>query len=212
VVQPFVYVGAGAKIGENCLLMANSVVMDGCELGDRVVLNPGAIVGGEGFGFAPTPQGLLKIPQVGKAVLESDVEIGANSCVDRAAMGETRVGHGSKIDNLVQIGHAARMGPHCTVVALSGIAGSAQVGKGVTVAAGAKVLGHFPVGDGTQVGAMSLLTGETPKGAQRSGVPAIEHGEWLKLAAALPRLSELLERVRSLEAQVASLRPERSDT
>lgn len=206
VLQPFVYVGAGAVVGQDCLLMPGSVVMDGCVLGDRVVLNPGAVIGGDGFGFAPTPQGLLKIPQVGRAVLESDVEIGANSCVDRSAMGDTRIGHGSKLDNLVQVGHAARMGPHCTVVALSGIGGSAQVGAGVTVAAGAKVLGHFSVGDGTQVGAMSLLTGATPPGARRSGVPAMEHDQWLQMAADLPRLHELLERVRLLEQEVASLR------
>ena len=133
-IQPFVYVGAGARVGRGCTLMPGSVVMDGCEVGDGAVLNPGAVVGGEGFGFAPTAEGLIKIPQVGRAVLEADVELGANSCVDRAAMGETRVGRGSKIDNLVQIGHGARLGPHCTVVALSGIAGSAQLGAGVTVA------------------------------------------------------------------------------
>jgi UDP-3-O-[3-hydroxymyristoyl] glucosamine N-acyltransferase len=207
ILQPFVYVGAGAEVGENCLLMAGSVVMDGCRLGDRVVLNPGAVVGSEGFGFAPTLEGLLKIPQVGIAVVESDVELGAQSCVDRAAMGETRLGMGSKLDNFVQIGHAAQVGPHCTLVAYAAVAGSSRVGAQSVLAARSLVLGHLELAPKTQLGACSMLTESTKEGEQRSGIPAISHPDWLKVAATTKRIPELLERVAALERELEKLQP-----
>ncbi|MBM4364883.1 MAG: UDP-3-O-(3-hydroxymyristoyl)glucosamine N-acyltransferase [Deltaproteobacteria bacterium] len=197
--QPFVYVGAGAQVGRDCVLMAGSVVMDGCVVGDRVVLNPGAVVGGEGFGFVPTREGLVKIPQAGRAVVQDDVEIGANSCVDRAAMGDTVVGRGTKTDNLVQVGHAAEIGPHNVMVAYSGVAGSTRTGAGVTLAARATVLGHLDVGSGVTVGAMSMVTNDVPSGEKRSGIPAIEHREWLRVATLLKELPELFKRVKKLE-------------
>jgi UDP-3-O-[3-hydroxymyristoyl] glucosamine N-acyltransferase len=203
ILQPFCYVGPGARVGKDCLLMAGSVVMDGCSLGDRCVLNPGAVVGGEGFGFAPTASGLLKIPQTGQVVVEDDVEIGANSCVDRAAMGETRVGTGSKLDNLVQVGHGAQVGAHNTLVSGSAVAGSTRTGTGVTLAAHSLVLGHLELGAGTMVGAGSMLTQSTPSGARRTGYPALEHDQWLQVAAQIHRLPELLERVRKLEEELA---------
>ena len=206
ILQPFCYVGAGASVGRDCLLMAGSVVMDGCSLGDRCILNPGAVVGGEGFGFAPTANGLLKIPQTGRAVVEDDVEIGANSCVDRAAMGETRIGSGSKLDNLVQVGHGVQVGPHCTLVSGSAVAGSTRLGTGVTLAAHSLVLGHLEVGDRSQVGAGSMLTTSTPEAARRTGYPALEHDQWLQMAAQIHRLPELLERIRRLEEEVARLK------
>lgn len=206
VVHPGVYVGAGATVGRDCVLMANAVVADGCVLGDRVWLNPGAVVGGEGFGFVPTREGLVKIPQTGRAVVGDDVEIGANSCVDRAAMGDTEVGRGAKLDNLVQVGHAAVVGPDSLMVAYSGVAGSTRMGRGVVLAARATVLGHLEVGDGTQVAAVSMLTEDTAPGERRSGIPAIEHKKWLRLAASLPELPELVATVRRLEAELARLK------
>ncbi len=206
VVYPGVYVGAGARVGRDCTLMANAVVCDGCVLGDRVWLNPGAVVGGEGFGFVPTARGLVKIPQTGRAVVGDDVEIGANSCVDRAAMGDTEVRAGAKLDNLVQVGHAAVVGPDSLMVAYSGVAGSTRMGRGVVLAARATVLGHLDVADGTQVAALGMLTEDTTPGERRSGIPAIEHRRWLRLAAALPELPELLATVRRLEAEVARLK------
>ena len=202
VVQPHVYVGPGARVGRDCLLMAGSVVMDGCVVGDRVVLNPGAVVGGEGFGFVPTAAGLVKIPQTGRAVLGDDVEIGANSCVDRAAMGDTTVGTGSKFDNLVQIGHGAEIGAHNVLVAYSAVAGSTRTGTGVTMAARTLLLGHLEIGDGVTVGAMSMVTGDVPAGEKRTGSPAIEHREWLRYAAAARELPELLKRVAALEKKL----------
>ena len=165
-----------------------------------------SVVGGEGFGFVPTPAGLHKIPQTGRAVVGDDVEIGANSCVDRAAMGDTEVRAGAKLDNLVQVGHGAIVGEHDVLVAYSGVAGSTRLGKGVTLAARATVLGHLDVGDGVTVAACSMLTEDTPAGERRSGVPAIDHRRWLRLAAALPELPELLATVRRLEAEVARLK------
>ncbi len=206
VIQPFCYVGPNARVGRDCLLMAGSVVMDGCEVGDRCTLNPGAVVGGEGFGFAPTATGLMKIPQTGRVMVEDDVEIGANSCVDRAAMGETRIGTGSKLDNLVQVGHGAQVGPHNTLVSGSAVAGSTRLGPGVTLAAHSLVLGHLEVGAGTRVGAGSMLTRSTPDSALRTGYPALEHDQWLQVAAQIHRLPELLERVRKLEEELERLK------
>jgi UDP-3-O-[3-hydroxymyristoyl] glucosamine N-acyltransferase len=205
VLHPHSYVGANASVGRDAVLLAGAVVADGCVVGDRVWLNPGAVVGGEGFGFVPTAQGHHKIPQTGRAVIGDDVEIGANSNVDRAAVGDTVVGAGTKIDNLVQVGHAAEVGRDCLLVSYAGVAGSARLGRGVVLAARAGVLGHLDVGDGVQVGAYGLVTEDTPAGSRRSGFPAIDHRRWLRLAAALPELPELLATVRKLEARVAGL-------
>ncbi len=204
-VQAGAVIGAGARVGRRCRLMPHSVVAEGCALGDRVWLNPGAVVGAEGFGFAPTPGGWVKIPQVGRAVVGDDVEIGANSCVDRAAMGETRVEEGARLDNLVQVGHAARVGPHSLMVAFSGVAGSARLGAGVRLAAKAAVLGHIELGDGVQVGTASVVHDGQPPGARVTGVPAIEHRRWLRAAASFGELPELRRTVRALERRVAEL-------
>ncbi len=205
VLHPGAHVGAGAVVGRDCLLMANAVVCDGCELGDRVVLNPGAVVGSEGFGFAPTPSGHVKIPQVGRAVVESDVELGANTCVDRAALGLTRVGRGTKTDNLVQVGHAAEVGEHGLLVAYSAIAGSTRLGRFVTLAAKALVLGHLRLGDGVQVGAGSMVTGDLEPGAKATGYPAFEHRAWRRAALALKELPSALRRIKALEERVADV-------
>jgi len=203
VLHPHSYVGAGARVGRDCVLMAGSVVADGCVLGDRVWLNPGAVVGGEGFGFVTTAGGHVKIPQTGRAVVQDDVEIGVNSSVDRAAVGDTVVERGAKLDNLVQVGHGATVGPDSLLVAYAGVAGSTRLGRGVVLAARAGVLGHLEIGDGVQVAAYGLVTEDTPAGARRSGIPAIEHRRWLRVAASLPGLPELEARVRALEARLA---------
>ena len=206
VVHPGVYVGAGARVGQGCTLLAGSVVADGCVLGDRVWLTPGAVVGGEGFGFDTTAGGHVKIPQTGRAVIGDDVEIGANSCVDRAAMGDTEVQRGAKLDNLVQVGHGATVGPDNLLVSYAGVAGSTRLGRNVVFAARAGALGHLEVGDGVILGADALLTEDAAPGERRSGVPAIPHRRWLRVAASLPELPELLATVRRLEAEVARLK------
>jgi UDP-3-O-[3-hydroxymyristoyl] glucosamine N-acyltransferase len=198
-------VGAGAVVGSRCRLMPNSVVMDRCHLGDRVWLNPGAVIGGEGFGFAPGQQGHTKIPQAGDVRIGNDVEIGANSCVDRGALESTVVRDGAKLDNLVQVGHAADVGEHSLMVAYSGVAGSTKVGKGVVLAAKAAVLGHLEIGDGVQVGVASVVSKDQPAGVKVTGVPAIEHRRWLRSATAFSAIPELLTRVRELEQRIADL-------
>ena len=198
-------VGAGAIVGRECRLMPNAVVMDGCKLGDRVWLNPGAVVGAEGFGFAPGAEGHLKIPQVGDVDVGDDVEIGANSCVDRAALDTTRVRAGAKLDNLVQVGHAADVGAHSIMVAFSGVAGSTRLGKGVVLAAKAAVLGHISVGDGARVGVASVVKSGVGDGQEVTGIPAIEHARWRRAATAFGDLDQLTKTVRKLEKRIAQL-------
>lgn len=199
-------VGAGARVGRDCRLMPHSVVGDGCWLGDRVWLNPGAVVGAEGFGFAPTAEGNRKIPQVGRAVVEDDVEIGANSCVDRAAMGQTVVERGAKLDNLCQVGHAARVGAHSLMVAYAGVAGSAVLGERSVLAAKAAVLGHITLGPRSRVGVASVVHDDQPAGAQVSGIPAIEHRRWLRASTVQGELPALRDQLRQLSREVAALR------
>jgi len=174
-------------------------------LGDRVWLNPGAVVGAEGFGFAPGPEGHTKIPQVGHVEIGDDVELGANTCVDRAALETTRVRSGAKLDNFVQVGHAADVGEHALMVAYSGVAGSTTLGRGVVLAAKAAVLGHLEIGDGVQVGVASAVTSDQPAGARVTGVPAIEHRRWLRAVKEFEQLAELQKTVRSLEQRIQEL-------
>ncbi len=192
-------VGEGATVGRDCRLMANSTVCAGSIVGERVWLNPGAVVGSEGFGFAPTPQGNLKIPQVGRAIVEDDVEVGANSCIDRAALGDTYVRRGTKLDNLVQIGHAADIGADSLLVAYSGVAGSSRLGRRTMLAAKAAVLGHLTLGDDVTVGVASVVHDDVPSGARVSGIPAIEHRRWLRAATAFGELPELWKKVRTMD-------------
>ncbi|MDW7711972.1 MAG: UDP-3-O-(3-hydroxymyristoyl)glucosamine N-acyltransferase [Deferrisomatales bacterium] len=205
VLHPGVYVGAGAQLGQGCLLHPNAVVREGCVLGDRVILQPGAVVGSDGFGYARDGARQVKIPQVGIVVLEDDVEVGAGSTIDRAALGETRVGRGTKIDNLVQIGHNVRVGQDCLLVAQVGISGSTRLGDRVVLAGQVGVVGHVRIGDGAIVGAQSGVPADLPPGAVVSGSPAFEHSEWLKAQAVVRRLPRLRQTLQKLEQRVREL-------
>lgn len=209
-IEPGVVVGRDARVGMGCRLMANAVVAPRCVLGDRVQLNPGAVVGGDGYGFAPSAAGHVKIPQCGSVVVGDDVEVGANSCIDRSALPDTHtvVGKGSKLDNLVQVGHGAQLGKGVRMVAYSGVAGSSRLGDGVTLAAKAAVLGHREVGAGVSVGVASVVHDAPRPGARVSGVPAIDHRTWLRASVALRELPELLREVRALRRRVAALEAE----
>ncbi len=206
VLYPGSFVGEGAVVGRDVTLMAGAVVCAGCEVGDRSWLNPGAVVGGEGFGFARAAEGWVKIPQVGRAVLGEDVELGSNTTVDRGALSDTRLERGVKLDNLVQIGHGATVGEHSLMVATVAVGGSTAVGRNVTLAARATVLGHLDVGDGATVAAQGMLTHDLAPGERVSGVPAIPHARWLEVSAALPELPRLRQELAQLREDVAALK------
>jgi len=181
-------------------------VRERCRLGHRVVVQNGAIVGGDGFGFARDGQGRYhKFPQVGIVVVEDDVEIGALTAIDRAALGETRVGRGTKLDNLVQVGHSVTIGEDTVLAGQAGIAGSTRVGSRVTLAGQVGVAGHLTIGDDVIATAQTGIPGSLEKGAVVSGYPAIENRAWLKSSALFARLPELQRRLRELERKVESL-------
>jgi len=205
VLYPGAFVGARARVGNECLLHANTVVREGCVLGDRVILQPGAIVGSDGYGYARDGARQVKIPQVGIVVLEDDVEVGAGSTIDRAALGETRIGRGTKIDNLVQIGHNVTVGEDCLLVAQVGVSGSTRVGNRVVLAGQVGIVGHVTIGDGAIVGAQSGVPADLPAGAIVSGSPAFPHQDWLKAQAVLRRLPKLRQQIQQLEQRVREL-------
>lgn len=203
---PGVFLGAEAQIGADCVLHANVVVREGCRIGDRVILHAGAVIGSDGFGYAGRGEARVKIPQTGIVVLEDDVEIGANTTVDRATLGRTVVGRGAKIDNLVQIAHNVVIGEHCVVAAQAGIAGSTELGKNVTLAGQVGVVNHVKIGDGATIGPQSGIPKSVPSGSVLSGgIGAAPHHEWLKVMTLLPQLPALWSSVRRLEREVARL-------
>jgi UDP-3-O-[3-hydroxymyristoyl] glucosamine N-acyltransferase len=206
-----VRLGAGVTVGAGCLLYQNVVVREGCMLGDRVILQPGVVIGGDGFGYATDLVGdgagprHFKIPQVGTVVVEDDVEIGANSCVDRAALGVTRIGRGSKIDNLVQIGHNVVVGPLCIIAAGVGIAGSTRIGMGVAIWGQAGLVGHLEIGDRANISAQAGVMRDIEPGERVAGTPAIEERTWARSHAALERFNDVRHQLIELKKKVAQL-------
>ena len=222
-IEDDVTIGPSVVIGERCRIGRNAVIMGGCVLGREVVvgeesilyphvtlydrtvlgarvfLHSGVVIGSDGFGYATDAGRHVKIPHIGRVVVEDDVEIGANTTIDRATLGETRIGAGTKIDNLVQIGHNVTIGPHCIIVAQVGIAGSVRIGSGVILAGKVGVSDHVTIGDGVTVLARSLVTKDIPAGITVSGSPARPHRDELKLEAARHRALDLLARVDALE-------------
>ncbi len=205
VLHPGVVIYADVTIGADCLLHAGAIVREGCLLGDRVILQPSAIIGADGFGFAPDGASYYKIPQVGIVVLEDDVEIGACSCIDRAALGETRIRRGTKLDNLVQIGHNAVIGEDTIIVSQVGIAGSSKIGNHCTFGGQAAVAGHVSVGDNVTIGARGGASGNVESNQVMSGVPLIPHREWLKMSISLPKVPEMRKELQQLKKRLAEL-------
>lgn len=202
------FVGEGASIGEDCILGPGAAVLAGCRMGDRCVLHAGAVVGSDGFGYVWDGGRHRKIPQVGIVRLEDDVEIGANAAVDRATLGETVVGRGTKIDNLVQIGHNVVIGEHSILCGQAGVGGSSRLGRGVTLAGQVGVSDHVAIGDGAVLTGQAGIArrGRVPAGAVISGMPALPHREFLKRAALVGRLEAAFERLAALEEAVAKMR------
>ena len=199
-IYPQVYVGNGAVIGEDTVLYPGSRVYPGCHIGARCIIHAGVVIGADGFGFAPDSEGVYhKIPQMGIVEIGDDVEIGANTTVDRATMGATRVGRGTKLDNLIQVAHNVTVGEHTVVAAQAGIAGSAHVGSHCMVGGQVGIAGHIAVGDRTQIGAQSGVPNNVAPGSRIMGYPAVPAGEFARQAAYIRRLGQLFDRVGALE-------------
>jgi UDP-3-O-[3-hydroxymyristoyl] glucosamine N-acyltransferase len=207
ILHSFVTIYRGAKIGDNFFAHAHAVVREFCRIGDRVILQNGAVIGGDGLGFARQKDGSwYKMQQSGPAVLEDDVEVQANACVDRATVGETRIGRGSKLDDLVLVGHASRVDANTMLCGQVGLAGSTKVGAGCILAGQVGTAGHLSVGDGAVVTAKSGIPSDVPAKSLYSGYPAIENRQWLKNTAALNRLPDLQRRVWELESEIEKLK------
>jgi UDP-3-O-[3-hydroxymyristoyl] glucosamine N-acyltransferase len=184
------FIGASSTIGQDCLLYPNVVVREGCQIGDRCLINPGVVIGGDGFGFAPTETENIKIPQIGGVDIAEDVEIGANTTIDRGAMASTKIGKQTKIDNLVMIAHNVTMGDLCFVAAQAGIAGSATIGNRCVFGGQAGIGGHITIGDNVTVTAQSGLSKNNPKPGVWQGTPARPQKEFATHYAALSRIAK----------------------
>jgi len=206
VLHSFVTIYGDAKIGDDFFAHAHVVVREGCRIGDRVLLQNGVVIGADGFGFAKLPDGSWrKILQAGTAVIGDDVEVQANSCIDRATMGETRVGNGVKIDDLVLVGHNSTVGEKTVLCGQAGLAGTTTIGNRCILAGQVGCAGHLTVGDGATITAQSGVPNDVPANALYSGYPAIDNKQWLLNMAALNHLPQLLKTVRRLEDKVAKL-------
>jgi len=202
---PNVVLYDNVTIGHECTLHAGVVVREGCSIGNRVILQPSAVIGSDGFGFAPDGARYFKIPQVGVVLIEDDVEVGSASCIDRAALGVTRIRRGAKIDNLVQIGHNVTVGEDTVIVAQVGVAGSTEIGRHCTLGGQAGVVGHIKIGDNVMVGAQSGVNNSVGPNQVLSGTPVMPHREWLKASMSFARLPELRKDVTRLKRQIEEL-------
>ena len=212
VVHPNVTIGRHAQLGEDCVIHSGASIRERVRIGNRVVIQNGAVVGSDGFGFARRADGTHeKIPQVGDVVVEDDVEIGANSAIDRPAVGETRIGAGTKIDNLVQIAHGVAIGRRVLLAGQVGIAGSTIIGDDVTLAGQVGVAGHITIGQGVVATAQTGIPNSVEAGGFISGYPAIPNRDWLKASAVFRRLPELRKELAELQRRLARLEGEPGD-
>jgi len=207
VLHSFVTIYRGANIGDTFFAHAHAVVREFCRVGNRVTLQNGVVIGGDGLGFAKQKDGTwYKMAQSGPAVLEDDVEVQANACVDRATVGETRIARGTKLDDLVLVGHASRVGVNTMLCGQVGLAGSTKVGDNCILAGQVGTAGHLTIGDGAVITAQSGVPNDVPAHALYSGYPAVDNRQWLKTMAALNRLPELQKRIRELESEIERLK------
>jgi len=205
VVAAGAYVGAGSRIGAETVIFPRSVLYPGTLVGRRCLIHAGVVLGADGFGFATADGRHHKVPQVGRVVIEDDVEIGANTTVDRAMLGETVVGEGTKIDDLVMVAHGVRLGRGCLIAAQCGIAGSSRLGDRVTLAGQAGVSGHLEIAPGTIVASKAAVYGDVEKGGMIAGIPATEHVRWKRSQALVARLPEIWAELRGLRRRVGNL-------
>jgi len=206
VIHPHATVGGGAKIGSNCILYANSTVYHDCRVGNNCILHAGCVIGADGFGFAPTPQGYEKIPQIGIVILEDNVEVGANTCIDRATMGATVIHSGVKLDNLVQIAHNDEIGSHTVMAAQVGIAGSTKVGEWCMFGGQVGIAGHLKIGNQVNLGAQSGVPGNIKSGSQLIGTPPMELKQFFKASIVQKSLPEMQIELRNLRKEIEELK------
>ncbi len=205
-IHPHATVSAGAKIGDNCILYSNVTIYHDCRVGNRCILHAGCVIGADGFGFAPTPEGYEKIPQIGIAILEDDVEIGANTCVDRATMGATIVHKGAKLDNLVQVAHNDEIGSHTVMAAQVGVAGSTKVGEWCMFGGQVGIAGHIHIGDRVVFGAQSGVPSSTQSNQRLIGTPPMEEKPYFKSQAIFRKLPDMYFELNALRKELNELK------
>ena len=205
-IYPGCFLGDGVQVGDDCTLYPNVVIYDGSRLGRRVTIHAGSVIGEDGLGYAPKGESWVKIPQTGRVVIGDDVEIGANCTIDRATLGQTEIGAGTKFGNVIVIGHGTKIGPDCMFVGLVGVAGSVTVGRHVTLAGQVGVSGHLAIGDGATVAAQSGITGNVEAKATLFGSPAIPVDNAKRSMYVFQRLPDWVRRIKDLEREVRDLR------
>ncbi|MBO5650840.1 MAG: UDP-3-O-(3-hydroxymyristoyl)glucosamine N-acyltransferase [Selenomonas sp.] len=203
VLYPHTYIGQYAEIGEDTVIYSSATVREYCRVGRRCVIHSSAVIGSDGFGFTTKDGVHTKVPQVGIAVVEDDVEIGAHDGIDRAAMGATVIGKGTKIDNLVHIGHNCKIGANCLIVAQTGISGSTTVGHNVTFGGQTGTVGHINIGANSVYAGRAGIIGDMPEGVFCAGFPVQPHAEWLRMQALMKRLPEMNKKIKQLEKKLA---------
>lgn len=194
------------KVGNNCILYPNVTIYHDCHIGNNCILHAGAVIGADGFGFAPTAEGYEKIPQIGIAILEDDVEVGANTCIDRATMGATIIHKGAKLDNLIQVAHNVEIGSHTVIASQTGIAGSAKIGEWCMFGGQVGIAGHIKVGNHVSVGAQSGIPGNTKDHSTLMGYPAIEPKQFARSAAIYKKLPDMYTELNKLQKELEELK------
>ena len=207
-IGPFAYVGDGVTIGDDTIINPHVTICHGCKVGARCILHAGCVIGADGFGFAPQSEGYEKIPQLGIVIIEDDVEIGANTCVDRATMGATIIRRGVKLDNLIQAAHNVVIGENTVMAAQTGIAGSAKIGNWCMIGGQTAIAGHIAVGNRVQIGGRTGITGNIRDGQTLMGFPAMEHMKFARSAAAYKHLPEIYSDVTRMKKEIEQLKAE----
>lgn len=209
-IAPFAYIGDGVVVGDNCTIYPHVTIYEGCKLGNRVTIHAGSVIGADGFGFAPTPDGYDKIPQIGNVVIEDDVEIGANTCVDRSTMGSTFIRKGVKLDNLIQVAHNVEIGQNTVIAAQTGIAGSTKVGQWCMFGGQVGMAGHIHIADQTHVGAQAGITNSVKQPGQTIiGSPAWDAKGFMKSAAIFRRLPDMYQKINELQKEIEALKQQK---
>ncbi len=205
-IAPFAYIGDNVTVGDGCRIFPHVIIYEGCRIGNNVTIHAGTVIGADGFGFAPNQEGYDKIPQIGIVVIEDDVEIGANTCIDRSTMGQTIIHKGVKLDNLIQVAHNCEIGENTVMSAQVGMAGSTKIGAWCMVGGQAGFSGHIHVGDKTFIGGQSGILGNTKGNEQLIGSPAIDPKTWFKSQAIFRRLPDMYRQLNELQKEIEELK------